>query len=158
MFAIGDMVSLNKLPGVAQPALQEGKYVGKVIKQRLAGQESPPFKYFDKGTMATIGYRSAVADAFGVKVTGFFAYVMWAFIHVLYLVGWGNRLGTLYTWARALWFSHNRGHRIITFESARRSSPRAGPLRAARPRSCPAPPRAAGSPAAGPPPTIRRSG
>ena len=44
---------------------------------------------------------------------------MWGFIHVLYLVGWGNRLGTLYTWARAIWFSNNRGHRIITFESAR---------------------------------------
>jgi NADH:ubiquinone reductase (H+-translocating) len=118
VFALGDMVSLNKLPGVAQPALQEGKYVAKVITNRLAGQESPPFKYFDKGTMATIGYRSAVADAFGVKITGFLAYLMWAFIHVLYLIGWGNRIGTLYTWARALWFTHNRGHRIITFEGA----------------------------------------
>jgi NADH dehydrogenase len=158
VFAIGDMVSLNKLPGVAQPALQEGKYVGKVIKQRLAGQESPPFKYFDKGTMATIGYRSAVADAFGVKVTGFFAYVMWAFIHVLYLVGWSNRLGTLYTWARALWFSHNRGHRIITFESAREELAE-GRTAAGRPAPImPSTPRAAGSPAAGPPPTIRRSG
>jgi NADH:ubiquinone reductase (H+-translocating) len=158
VFAIGDMVSLNKLPGVAQPALQEGKYVGKVIKQRLAGQESPPFKYFDKGTMATIGYRSAVADAFGVKVTGFFAYVMWAFIHVLYLVGWSNRLGTLYTWARALWFSHNRGHRIITFESAREELAE-GRTAAGRPAPImPSTTRAAGSPAAGPPPTIRRSG
>jgi NADH:ubiquinone reductase (H+-translocating) len=158
VFAIGDMVSLNKLPGVAQPALQEGKYVGKVIKQRLAGQESPPFKYFDKGTMATIGYRSAVADAFGVKVTGFFAYVMWAFIHVLYLIGWGNRLGTLYTWARALWFSHNRGHRIITFESAREELAE-GRTAAGRPAPIvPSTTRAAGSPAAGPPPTIRRSG
>jgi NADH dehydrogenase len=158
VFAIGDMVSLNKLPGVAQPALQEGKYVGKVIKQRLAGQQSPPFKYFDKGTMATIGYRSAVADAFGVKVTGFFAYVMWAFIHVLYLVGWSNRLGTLYTWARALWFSHNRGHRIITFESAREELAE-GRTAAGRPAPImPSTPRAAGSPAAGPPPTIRRSG
>jgi NADH:ubiquinone reductase (H+-translocating) len=65
VFAIGDMVSLNKLPGVAQPALQEGKYVGKVIKARLAGAPVPgPFKYFDKGTMATIGYKAAVADAF----------------------------------------------------------------------------------------------
>jgi NADH:ubiquinone reductase (H+-translocating) len=158
VFAIGDMVSLNKLPGVAQPALQEGKYVGKVIKQRLAGQESPPFKYFDKGTMATIGYRSAVADAFGVKVTGFFAYVMWAFIHVLYLVGWGNRLGTLYTWARALWFSHNRGHRIITFESAREDLAE-GRTAAGRPAPIAhGTTRAAGSPAAGPPQTIRRSG
>jgi NADH dehydrogenase len=118
-FAIGDMASLDKLPGVAQPAIQEGKYVGRVIKDRLAGRQTPPFKYFDKGTMATIGYRSAVADAFGVKVTGFLAYVMWIFIHVMYLVGWGNRLGTLYTWGRALWLSHNRGNRIIAVPTAR---------------------------------------
>ena len=59
--------------------------------------------------MATIGYRAAVADAFGVKVTGVLAYLMWAFIHVAYLIGWGNRLGTLYTWARALVFTKNRG-------------------------------------------------
>ena len=120
VFAIGDMVALDKLPGVAQPAMQEGKYVGKVIRARLRGEEPPPpFKYFDKGSMATIGHKAAVADAFGMKFTGFIAYIMWGFIHVMYLVGWGNRLGTLYTWARALWFSHNRGHRIITFESAR---------------------------------------
>ena len=118
VFAIGDMASLDKLPGVAQPAIQEGKYVGRVIKDRLAGRQTPPFHYFDKGTMATIGYRSAVADAFGVKVTGFLAYAMWVFIHVMYLVGWGNRLGTLYTWVRALWLSHNRGNRIIAFETA----------------------------------------
>jgi NADH dehydrogenase len=120
VFAIGDMVALDKLPGVAQPAMQEGKYVGKVIKARLRGEEPPPpFKYFDKGSMATIGHRAAVADAFGMKFTGFIAYLMWGFIHVMYLVGWGNRLGTVYTWARALWFSKNRGHRIITFESAK---------------------------------------
>jgi NADH dehydrogenase len=107
------------LPGIAQPAMQEGKYVGKLIKSRLAGDEHiEPFKYFDKGSMATIGYKSAVADAFGMKVTGFLAYLMWGFIHVLYLIGWGNRLGTLYTWLRALVFTKNRGHRIITFEQA----------------------------------------
>ncbi len=160
VFAIGDMVALNKLPGVAQPAMQEGKYVGKVIKAARSGRGSAgPFKYFDKGSMATIGHRAAVADAFGMKFTGFIAYVMWAFIHVLYLVGWGNRLGTLYTWARALWFSHNRGHRIITFESSReRSRPgshRGGP---------PCPDRAPStrghgrSPAASPLRDIRRAG
>ena len=127
VFAIGDMASLDKLPGVAQPAIQEGKYVGKVIKDRLAGRQTPPFKYLDKGTMATIGYRSAVADAFGVKVTGFLAYVMWVFIHVLYLADWGNRLGTLYTWARALWLSKNRGNRIIAFETARQEVAEARP-------------------------------
>jgi NADH:ubiquinone reductase (H+-translocating) len=116
VFAIGDMVSLNKLPGVAQPALQEGRYVGKVIKARLAGEkDTTPFKYFDKGSMATIGYRSAVADAFGLKVTGLLAYLMWAFVHVWYLVGWGNRIGTIYQWLRGLVFTKNRNHRIITF-------------------------------------------
>ena len=64
VFAIGDMVSLNNLPGVAQPAIREGKYVGRVIKARTTGETVKPFEYFDKGMMATIGYRSAVADAF----------------------------------------------------------------------------------------------
>jgi NADH dehydrogenase len=119
VFAIGDMALLNKLPGVAQPAIQEGKYVGKVIKARLARDtDIKPFKYFDKGTMATIGHKAAVADAFGRKFTGLIAYLMWGFIHVLYLIGWGNRLGTIYTWARALYLSKNRGHRIITYEQA----------------------------------------
>jgi NADH dehydrogenase len=72
--------------------------------------------------MATIGYRSAVADAFGVKVTGFLAYVMWIFIHVMYLVGWGNRVGAIYTWARALWLSHNRGNRIIALDTVRKEA------------------------------------
>jgi NADH dehydrogenase len=119
IFAVGDMVSLNKLPGVAQPALQEGKYVAGVIAARVTGRPAPPpFKYFDKGSMATIGYRAAVADAFGMKFTGLPAYAMWCFIHNLYLIGWGNRLGTLYTWLRALVFSKSRGHRIITFQQA----------------------------------------
>jgi NADH dehydrogenase len=78
-----------------------------------------PFEYFDKGTMATIGYRSAVADAFGMKFTRFIGYVMWAFIHVLYLIGWGNRLGTVHTWACGIWFGHSRARRIITFDSAK---------------------------------------
>ena len=116
VFAIGDMVSLNKLPGVAQPALQEGRYVGKLIKHRLTGEgEQKPFHYFDKGSMATIGYRSAVADAFHVKVTGLIAYIMWAGVHVWYLIGWGNRIGTIYQWFRNLVFTKNRNHRIITF-------------------------------------------
>jgi NADH dehydrogenase len=117
VFAIGDMVSLNDLPGVAQPAMQEGRYVAKVIGARLAGEAPPgPFRYFDKGTMATIGHRRAVAKSFGLTFTGLPAYLMWAVIHVAYLIGWGNRLGTIYTWARALYLSKNRGHRLISFQ------------------------------------------
>ena len=120
VFAIGDMVSLNKLPGVAQPAIQEGRYVSKVIRARLDGDGNvPPFKYFDKGSMATIGYQAAVADAFGIQFTGSIGYLMWAFIHVLYLIGWGNRLSTLLVWLRSLVFTKNYPQRVITFEQAR---------------------------------------
>jgi NADH:ubiquinone reductase (H+-translocating) len=119
VFAIGDMVSLDGLPGIAQPALQEGKYVGKVIRARLDGDTNvAPFKYFDKGTMATIGRTHAVARSGGMSFTGIIAYLMWAFIHVLYLIGWGNRFGTLYSWGRSLWFTKNRAHRIITLDQA----------------------------------------
>lgn len=119
VFAIGDMVALNGLPGIAQPALQEGRYVGKVIRARLAGEDqTAPFKYFDKGSMATIGRTHAVAHSGGINFTGFIAYLMWAFIHVLYLIGWGNRFGTLYSWGRSLWFTKNRAHRTITLDQA----------------------------------------
>src|SRR3954452_6953252 len=119
VFAIGDMVSLNRLPGVAQPAIQEGKYVGRLIRDRLGGRtDVKPFKYLDKGSMATIGHKRAVADAFGRKYTGLIAYLMWGLVHVAYLVGWGNRIGAIYTWTRALYFGKNRAHRIITFDQA----------------------------------------
>jgi NADH dehydrogenase len=120
VFAVGDMVSLNDLPAVAQPALQEGAYVGKLIRARLAGQaQAKPFAYRDKGNMATIGHLSAVVDSFGMQFTGVIGYTMWAFIHVLYLVGWGNRIGTILNWTRAMTFTKNRPHRTITFERAR---------------------------------------
>ncbi|MET0188177.1 MAG: NAD(P)/FAD-dependent oxidoreductase, partial [Pseudonocardia sediminis] len=93
VYAVGDMVStIDRLPGVAQVAMQQGTYVGKQIAARSKGDDTTPapFKYFDKGSMATIGYRSAVADAFGKKFTGIIAFLMWGFIHVLYLIGWGN--------------------------------------------------------------------
>lgn len=119
VFAIGDMVSLNGLPSVAQPAMQEGRYVGKVIRARLHGDgTAAPFKYLDKGSMATIGHHSAVAHAFGMRFTGRVGYLMWGFIHVLYLIGWGNRIITLYSWLGSLSFTHHRGERIITVAQA----------------------------------------
>jgi len=119
VFAIGDMARLNDLPGVAQPAIQEGTYVGKLIHARLAGETgTAPFAYRDKGSMATIGHLSAVTDAFGMKFTGVIGYTMWGFVHVLYLIGWGNRVAAMFNWARALTFSKNRPHRTITYEHA----------------------------------------
>jgi len=118
VFAVGDMVALNGLPGVAQPAMQEGKYVAKVIKSRLIDQPAPaPFKYFDKGSMATIGRFRAVAATGRLKLTGYLAFMTWAFIHVLYLIGWGHRFGTMYHWAWSLLFTNNRGQRVITVKA-----------------------------------------
>jgi len=120
VFAVGDMVRLNDLPGVAQPAIQEGTYVGRLIRARLAGKDATaPFAYRDKGSMATIGHLSAVTDAFGMTFTGVIGYTMWGFVHVLYLVGFGNRLAAVFNWARALTFSKNRPYRMITYEHAR---------------------------------------
>ena len=118
VFAIGDMVRLNDLPAVAQPAIQEGFYVGGLIRARLAGKAgTAPFAYRDKGSMATIGHLSAVTDAFGMKFTGIIGYTMWGFVHILYLVGWGNRVAAVFNWARALTFSKNRPYRAITYEN-----------------------------------------
>jgi len=120
VFAVGDMVWLNDLPGVAQPAIQEGTYVGRLIRARLAGKaDMKPFAYRDKGSMATIGHLSAVTESYGMKFTGVIGYTMWGFVHVLYLVGWGNRLAAMFNWARALTFTKNRAYRNITFEGAR---------------------------------------
>src|SRR5271169_2138092 len=114
------MVWLNDLPGVAQPAIQEGIYVGKLIRARLAGKtDVKPFAYRDKGSMATIGHLSAVTESYGMKFTGVIGYTMWGFVHVLYLVGFGNRLAAMLNWARALTFANNRAHRTITVEGAR---------------------------------------
>ena len=103
VFAIGDMISLDDLPGVAQPAIQEGRYVGRTIRARLRGRRKRrPFRYFDKGTMAVIGHRDAVVDAFGIKLRGVPAVLLWGLVHVAYLVGWGNRLGTVGRWLWAI--------------------------------------------------------
>jgi NADH dehydrogenase len=119
VFAIGDMVSLNDLPGVAQPAMQEGKYVAKTISDRLYDRPpNKPFEYFDKGSMATIGRFRAAAEAFGLKMTGFIAFCAWAFIHVLYLIGWGHRIGTMIRWFWSLVLTNNRGERLITLQQA----------------------------------------
>ena len=121
VFAAGDIALIdgNPVGQLAQPAIQEGTYVGKLIRARLAGTSgTAPFAYRDKGSMATIGHLSAVTDAFGMKFTGVIGYTMWGFVHVLYLVGWGNRVAAVFNWARALTFSKNRPHRTITYEHA----------------------------------------
>ena len=123
LFAVGDMASLNgatgkPLPGVAQVAIQQGSYVGDLIGRRLKGESLPgPFKYWDKGSMATIGRRRAVADVGFARFTGFIAWIAWLFIHVVYLAQFSNRVLVMFQW---VWnyVTRNRSARLITGESS----------------------------------------
>jgi NADH dehydrogenase len=101
VFVVGDMMSLDHLPGVAQVAIQGAKYAAKEIRRRLSGSEGPqrPFKYFDKGSMATISRFSAVALVGKLRLTGFVAWLMWLGVHLVYLTGFKNRLGALGHWS-----------------------------------------------------------
>lgn len=119
IFVIGDAAHLveegaeNPLPGLAPVAMQEGRYVGKIISNQTPASERKPFHYVDKGTMATIGRAKAVADVKGMKFSGFIAWILWSVIHIFYLIGFRNRLKVFVEW---MWyyFSFKRGVRLIT--------------------------------------------
>lgn len=103
IFAIGDSVNFKDenrktLPGVSSVAMQEGRYVASAIRKIMRGEELKPFRYKDKGSMATIGRKDAVADVFGFKFTGFIGWVMWLGLHLFYQVGFKNKISILITW------------------------------------------------------------
>lgn len=119
VFVLGDTASATgddgkPLPGVAPVAMQQGRYVGRVIRARVEGRESPrPFKYFNKGNLATIGRSYAIADFGFARVSGFIAWVLWLGVHILYLIGFRNRLLVMVQWAWQ-YFTYEHGARIIT--------------------------------------------
>ncbi len=130
VFVIGDSAYFEQdghpLPAVAQPAIQMGKYVAIRIKNITTGKpDLPPFRYFDKGNMATIGRRFAIYDLAELKTpsgkritgpirfAGFFAWLMWLAIHITYLIGFGNRLMVMLNWAGS-YLTFSRGARLIT--------------------------------------------
>lgn len=121
VFVIGDTMTMkdekgHALPGVCQTAMQQGSYVGKLIRCRIAGGTEPgPFRYKDKGNMATIGRAAAVAAIKGFEFGGFFAWMLWLFIHILYLIGYANRVLVLIQWAWA-YLTFQRGARLITHD------------------------------------------
>jgi len=103
VFAIGDMVSLDRLPGVAEVAMQQGLHAAKTIRRRVAGRhDTPPFKYRDLGSVATVGRFRAVVSLRGLRLTGVPAWLAWAFIHLTFLTGFANRFSALLHWARTV--------------------------------------------------------
>jgi NADH dehydrogenase len=115
VFALGDMVRLHDtvLPGVAPVAMQQGRYAARVVRDRLAGRTTPPFRYRDKGNLATIGRAAAVADIKGLRLSGFIAWLTWLFVHLWYLIGFENRVIVFFRWFVSF-TTRGRGGRLIT--------------------------------------------
>lgn len=118
VFVLGDTAALNDekgqpLPGVAPVAMQQGRYVAEVLRARMSGKPAPkPFRYVDKGNLATIGRRKAVADLGFTTLSGMIAWWAWLFVHIYYLIGFRNRMAVLFEWAWAYIF-FQRGARLI---------------------------------------------
>jgi len=120
VFALGDMVRVRgddgspvTLPGVAPVAMQMGRYAAKAVGARLKGRTAPPFRYRDKGNLATIGRAAAVADLKGLRLSGFLAWMTWLLVHLFYLVGTQNRLLVVIRWSISF-ATRGRGTRLIT--------------------------------------------
>jgi NADH:ubiquinone reductase (H+-translocating) len=118
VFVIGDLAAIHDengkmLPGVAQVAIQQGNWVGETIARDLENQPRREFHYHDKGSLATIGRAAAVAQFGKFEVSGYFAWLAWLFIHILFLIGFRNRLLVMIQWAWS-YLTYERGARLIT--------------------------------------------
>jgi NADH dehydrogenase len=120
IFVLGDLAHLEQggrqIPGVAQPAMQMGDHVARMVAADLKGEKRPAFRYFDKGDMATIGRMAAVAKVewpFKAHMSGFPAWITWITVHIFFLIGFRNRLSVFVAW---IWtyFTFTRGARLIT--------------------------------------------
>ncbi len=117
VFVLGDAACAmdqkgKPLPGLAPVAVQQGRYVAHILRKRLPKSQRPPFRYFDKGTMATIGKTKAIGTFGKMQFSGLFAWLGWCFVHILYLVGFRNRLVVITQWLFS-YFSSQRGARLI---------------------------------------------
>jgi NADH dehydrogenase len=119
VFVAGDLALFEQdgrpVPGVAPAAMQMGRHAARNVRRSLAGQPLLPFRYVDKGSLATIGRRAAVADFGRVRLWGFPAWMAWLGVHIFFLIGFRNRLVVLLDWARA-YVSYQRSARLILFE------------------------------------------
>ena len=117
VFVIGDLASLSSdgkpVPGVAPAAMQEGRHTATNILRAIRGEPTLPFRYHDKGSLATIGRSAAVADLGKIKLSGPIAWLAWLFIHILFLIGFRNRVLVIIQWAWS-YVSYDRGARLIT--------------------------------------------
>ena len=131
VFVLGDMMSLDDLPGVAEVAMQSGLHAARTIRARLEGKPGKPFHYIDMGSMAYVGRARAVVDFKGVKMSGFFGWLTWLLVHMVFLTGFTNRFAALFNWALAM--TGSRRSRIFS------TADLGGPVGAPEPRPHPTP-------------------
>jgi NADH:quinone reductase (non-electrogenic) len=137
IFVVGDLAAAlddkgKPLPGVAQVAIQGGAYAAKAIRARLGGrQDLPPFHYFNKGELAVIGRAAAVANIFGLHLSGLVAWLIWLFVHIMYLVQFQSRVLVFIQWGFE-YLTFSRGARLITGSAAESGNP-ASPTGGERP-------------------------
>jgi NADH dehydrogenase len=124
VIALGDMVSVHDaagndvaFPSLASTAMQQGRYAAQAVRRRARGERSPPFRFVDKGQLATVGRAHAVAEVKGVQASGVFGWLVWLSVHVFYLTGLQNRLIVLTRWAFRF-VTRGRVATLITGESA----------------------------------------
>jgi NADH:quinone reductase (non-electrogenic) len=120
VFVVGDMAAVDGVPGMAQGAIQGGKYAANIVKAELKGADPStrePFKYFDKGSMATVSRFSAVAKIGKIEFGGFIAWLAWLVLHLVYLVGFKTKIATLLSWTTTF-LGRNRGQLTITEQQA----------------------------------------
>jgi NADH dehydrogenase len=124
VLALGDMVrvkdaegNVQDLPGVAPVAMQQGRYAAKVVRRRMLGKPVKPFRYVDKGNLATIGRARAVAEIKGIHFGGPLAWLLWLGIHIFYLIGFQNRILVMLRWSFSF-ITRGRGARLLTGEAA----------------------------------------
>jgi NADH:ubiquinone reductase (H+-translocating) len=131
VLALGDMVRVRDpatgeartFPGLAPVAMQQGRYVGRLLRARLSDRPlPPPFRYRDKGSLATIGRAKAVGSVKGIEFSGFPAWAAWLTIHIFYLIGFENRAVVLLRWAYA-YLTRGRGNRLITGAAGEPAAP-----------------------------------
>src|SRR3954451_15985903 len=112
VFAVGDMMALNGLPGVAEVAMQTGIHAARTISGRLKGQEAKPFRYRDLGSMATISRRRAIVSFRGIRLHGYLGWLAWLMVHITFMTGFKNRFAALVSWSFAF-LGHSRPQQVI---------------------------------------------
>lgn len=127
VFVIGDLAALSQngaqVPGIAPAAIQGGWHAAASIRRALAGKPAEPFRYRDRGSMATLGRKAAVAVIGRLRLSGLVAWLSWLFVHIFFLIGFRNRFVVLFEWAWS-YFTYQRSARLILHEAAAPEPPR----------------------------------